>query len=66
MQGEEFAVSTVGGVFNAGEPLLGPLKKRLYRTAPGARLGPPAYPPEVGAIRLALDLVARDSRRTNG
>ena len=54
LEGETFPVATVGGVFAAGDLLLGPLAKELHAVAPGARVGPPAYPPEIGAIRLAL------------
>jgi N-acetylglucosamine kinase len=52
LEKETFQVSTVGGVFAAGELLLGPLAASLHEVAPGARVGPPAYPPEIGAIRL--------------
>jgi N-acetylglucosamine kinase-like BadF-type ATPase len=54
LKGESFPVSMVGGVFAAGDILISPLRERLRAVAPGARLGPPAYPPEIGAIRLAL------------
>lgn len=53
LESEAFPVSTVGGVFAAGDILLGPLAAALREVAPGARVGPPAYPPEIGAIRLA-------------
>ncbi|MBK9062571.1 MAG: hypothetical protein IPL89_05175 [Acidobacteria bacterium] len=53
LEAESFPVATVGGVFAAGEILAGPLAAELHAVAPGARVGPPAYPPEVGAIRLA-------------
>ncbi len=53
LEKQTFPVSTVGGVFAAGELLLGPLAAALHAVAPGARIGPPAYPPEIGAIRLA-------------
>lgn len=51
---ESFPVAMVGGVFGAGDILISPLRERLRVLAPGARLGPPAWPPEIGAIRLAL------------
>lgn len=54
MESERFTVATSGGVFVAGEVLLAPLRDALHAVAPGAELGPPAYPPEIGAIRLAL------------
>ncbi len=47
-------VATVGGVFNAGEPVTAPLRETLFASAPGVRLVRPARPPEIGAIRLAL------------
>lgn len=50
---EPFPVATVGGVFNAGAILLDPLAEEL-RAIPAATLGPPAFPPEVGAVRLLL------------
>jgi N-acetylglucosamine kinase-like BadF-type ATPase len=53
LESESFPVSTVGGVFAAGDLLLGPLAAALHAVAPLARVGPPAYPPEIGAIRLA-------------
>lgn len=53
LEKEIFPVSTIGGVFAAGDLLLQPLAAALHAVAPGARLGPPAHPPEIGAIRLA-------------
>lgn len=47
-------VATVGGVFSAGPLVLEPLRAALARRAPLARVVSPRYPPEVGAIRLAL------------
>jgi N-acetylmuramic acid 6-phosphate etherase len=52
--GETFPVSCVGGAFAAGDLLLAPLAARIEREAPRARIGPPAYPPEIGAVRLAI------------
>ena len=54
LERDSFAVATVGGVFAAGELILGTLRERILAVAPGARLHPPAWPPEIGAIRLAL------------
>ena len=54
LENAAFKVSTVGGVFAAGELLLGPLREGLHRVAPRALLGPPAHPAEIGAIRLVL------------
>jgi N-acetylglucosamine kinase-like BadF-type ATPase len=54
MEDEDFPAATIGGVFTAGELLTEPLARLLHETAPKARLGPPAHPPELGAVRLAL------------
>lgn len=54
MEEDVFPVATVGGVFSAGELLVPALTTRILEVAPGAIVGPPAYPPEIGAIRLAL------------
>ena len=53
LEGAPFPVSTVGGVFAAGDLLVGPLTAALHEVAPRAQVGPPAYPPEIGAVRLA-------------
>ncbi len=60
LEGETFPVSTVGGVFAAEDLLLGPFSAALHAVAPGAIIGPPAYPPEIGAIRLARAHAAAD------
>lgn len=54
MEKERFAVATIGGTFGAQEFLLAPLRSRLALSAPGAEIRPPDFPPEIGAIRLAL------------
>jgi N-acetylglucosamine kinase-like BadF-type ATPase len=54
LEGEAFDVATVGGVFSAGELILRPLREEILSVAPRARLHRPAYPPEIGAIRLAV------------
>ena len=54
LEGEAFDVAMVGGVFSAGELILRPLREKILAVAPRARLQQPAYPPEIGAIRLAL------------
>ncbi|HKC24355.1 MAG TPA: BadF/BadG/BcrA/BcrD ATPase family protein [Thermoanaerobaculia bacterium] len=50
---ERFRVACVGGVFSAGELVRDALAERLLQTAPRAEIGPAAYPPELGAVRLA-------------
>jgi len=59
MAGESFAVATVGGVFESGELVLAPIRSALARAAPRANLAPAAYPPEIGAIRIAIAEEAR-------
>jgi N-acetylglucosamine kinase-like BadF-type ATPase len=54
LEGEAFDLATVGGVFSAGDLILGPLREKILAVAPHARLHPPVRPPEIGAIRLAL------------
>ena len=54
LERERFGIATVGGVFSAGDLILEPLEARIRTVAPEARLHPPAYPPEIGAVRLAL------------
>jgi N-acetylmuramic acid 6-phosphate etherase len=54
MEREAFTVATVGGVFESGELILEPLRASIAGVAPGARVAPAAYPPEIGAVRLAL------------
>lgn len=53
MEREEFRVGYVGGVFNAGEILLEPLRERLASVAPRARLAPPLLSPALAAALMA-------------
>jgi N-acetylglucosamine kinase-like BadF-type ATPase len=55
MQDDEFAVLPFGGVFQAGELVLGPLRDTVLEVAPRARLVRPRFEPVVGAALLALD-----------
>lgn len=48
-----FPVAYVGGAFNAGEPLLGPMKKGILAGAPLAQVGPPQHTPVEGAAQMA-------------
>lgn len=43
-----------GGLFRAGEVILGPLRVHFARQLPGVQLRPPAGPPLLGAVLLAL------------
>jgi N-acetylglucosamine kinase-like BadF-type ATPase len=50
---QRFHIAYVGGVFEAGELMLAPLRAEIQRTAPQAELAPPLYSPAVGAVKLA-------------
>ena len=54
MTDSEFPVAYVGGAFHAGELLLGPMRLRLQRDAPGATLIEPKHPPVEGAAMMAM------------
>jgi N-acetylglucosamine kinase-like BadF-type ATPase len=51
-----FRVACVGSVFRSGEFVLEPLRQAVLRVAPGAEIGPPLYPPAIGAVKLAQEL----------
>lgn len=53
MQHESFRVAYVGGVFEAGELILAPLRQAIKTIAPHATLAPPALAPAVAAARMA-------------
>jgi N-acetylglucosamine kinase-like BadF-type ATPase len=50
---ERFHVAYVGGVFEAGELMIAPLRAEIQRLAPQAQLGAPLHSPMVGAVKLA-------------
>lgn len=54
MTDSEFPVAYVGGAFHAGELLLNPMRLRLQRDIPGAKLVPPQRPPVEGAAMMAM------------
>lgn len=54
--GAALNVSYSGGVFAAGEAVLGPLQAALARRLPGAALRPPRFGPELGAALYAARL----------
>lgn len=56
MQEEAFRVAYVGGVFGAGELVLGPLRQAVHLCAPKAEIAPPLMPPVQGAVKLAMTL----------
>jgi N-acetylglucosamine kinase-like BadF-type ATPase len=53
-------ISYQGSMFNTGPLLLKPLRSRLHRVAPQARLMAPAFPPIAGAFLLALQTTRAD------
>lgn len=58
MQAEAFRVAYVGGVFGAGELVLGPLRRAVHECAPKSEVAPPLMPPVQGAVKLAMALPA--------
>src|SRR5215471_1915648 len=59
-----FRIALVGSVFKAGDLLISALKTRVLAVAPSAELGPPLFPPTVGAARLAQSLAETDGSQT--
>jgi glucosamine kinase len=53
LQSERFRLAYVGGVFEAGELILAPLRQLVQSRAPVAELAPPLMPPVCGAVKLA-------------
>ena len=51
-----FRVACVGSVFRSGDLVLDPLRQAVLRVAPHAEIGPPLYPPAIGAVKLAQEL----------
>ncbi len=56
MENESFQVAYVGGVFEAGELVLAPLREEILKSAPYARVEPPVDPPVIGAVKMAMAL----------
>ncbi|HQO98610.1 MAG TPA: BadF/BadG/BcrA/BcrD ATPase family protein [Anaerolineaceae bacterium] len=54
-EGQSFEVVLTGGMFNAGDRLIQPLRETILAKAPGARLVRLKFPPVVGACVLALN-----------
>ena len=54
MENDSFQVAYVGGVFEAGEPILKPMREEILKVAPNARVEPPADPPVIGAVKMAM------------
>jgi len=53
MENETFRVAYVGGVFEAGELILAPLREEIQKSAPHAEVAPPIDPPVIGAVQMA-------------
>lgn len=53
MEREDFQVAYVGGVFEAGELILDPLREEIQTFAPRAEIAPPIDPPVIGAAKMA-------------
>lgn len=53
LNSREFRVACVGSVFRSGEFVLKPLREAVLSVAPHAEIGPPVYPPAIGAAKLA-------------
>ncbi|MFP5264555.1 MAG: BadF/BadG/BcrA/BcrD ATPase family protein [Blastocatellia bacterium] len=53
LQSHSFRVACVGSVFKSGELVLAPLREAVLREARAAEIGPPLYPPAIGAVKLA-------------
>ena len=54
LMGHSFPVSYVGGAFNAGDLLLGPMRETLAKEVPAATLAPPLRTPVEGAAMMAI------------
>jgi N-acetylglucosamine kinase len=54
MADSAFPVAYVGGAFNAGDLLLGPMRMHLQKDAPRAELIPPKHSPVEGAAMMAI------------
>jgi N-acetylglucosamine kinase-like BadF-type ATPase len=54
MLDSEFHVALSGGVFNAGDSLIAPIRDELAHFAPGGIVVRPLVPPVIGALCLAL------------
>lgn len=60
LQGRAFRVACVGSVFRSGDFVLGALREGVLRIAPCAEIGPPLYPPAIGAVKLAQMQTGKD------
>lgn len=51
-----FRIACVGSVFRSGDFVLASLRESIAYVAPRAEIGPPLYPPALGAAQLAQEL----------
>jgi N-acetylglucosamine kinase-like BadF-type ATPase len=58
METDAFQVAYVGGVFEAGEAILAPMREEIVNAAPRARIAPPVHPPVIGAVKMAMAMSA--------
>ncbi len=57
MEGEEFELALVGGVFEAEDLMADPLGGRISSQIPGCKVIKPRFKPAVGAVLMALNAV---------
>jgi glucosamine kinase len=55
MRSDEFRVACVGSVFKSGEVVWSSLRQAICAVARGAEVGPPLFPPTIGAVKLAQE-----------
>ena len=60
MENDEFPVAYVGGVYGAGELVLGPMAQEIKRVAKKAYLSKPVFKPTIAAARIAQAHLFRD------
>lgn len=53
LESQSFRIACVGSVFKSGELVLASLREEVLRLAHNAEIGPPLYPPAIGAVKLA-------------
>jgi N-acetylglucosamine kinase-like BadF-type ATPase len=53
MEHDTFRIAYVGGVFEAGDLVLTPLRKAIHQVAAAAEVAPPIDPPVIGAAKMA-------------
>jgi N-acetylglucosamine kinase-like BadF-type ATPase len=54
MENDKFPVAYVGGVFEAHELILAPLRREIRKVAPQAEITPPIDPPVIGAVKMVM------------